>query len=298
MSVIAPRVVLVIRPTRYSLLLARHATREQAAFFLKARGQDIRTLEDEHRRFERARSVLLGAVPSAWRVAQVDRAELDRFLFEPEDLVVALGQDGLVANVAKYLSGQVVIGLNPDKREYDGILVRHDPDDSKELLAEAASGSAEIDERTLVECQLDDGQRLLALNEVFLGHASHQTARYRLEMNGAEERQMSSGMIVTTGTGATGWASSICRGLASPPPLPSPSESALAFLVREPFESIVSGVSLAAGRIGPGSVLRAVSEMDAGGVIFGDGIEADRIEFGYGMRAEVKVAEEKLRLLA
>jgi len=59
---------------------------------------------------------VLGAIPSDWRRARVDRADLDRFLFEPEDVVVAVGQDGLVANVAKYLTGQPVIGCNPDPK--------------------------------------------------------------------------------------------------------------------------------------------------------------------------------------
>lgn len=43
------------------------------------------------------------------------RGDLDRFLFEPDDIVLALGQDGLVANVAKYLDGQPVIGSNPSR---------------------------------------------------------------------------------------------------------------------------------------------------------------------------------------
>ena len=41
------------------------------------------------------------------------RGDLDRFLFEPDDLVVIVGQDGLVANVSKYLDGQPVVGINP-----------------------------------------------------------------------------------------------------------------------------------------------------------------------------------------
>ena len=293
-----PRVVLVTRPSHYELLLARHATREQARFFLEARGQSIEALEEQHERFEAARRHVAGSVPTAWRSARVSRDDLDRFLFEPTDIVVALGQDGLVANVAKYLDGQVVIGLDPEPGANGGMLVRHSPRDAAGLLDAAAEPSPSVEERTLVECRLDDGQRLLALNELFIGHVSHQTARYRLEAGGATERQMSSGMIVATGTGATGWASSICRGLAEPPPLPAPGERALAFLVREAFASPISAVELTAGSVAGDESLLLTSEMDTGGVVFGDGIEADRAEFGYGMRAEVRVAGERLRLLA
>jgi hypothetical protein len=44
----------------------------------------------------------------------------------------------------------------------------------------------------MVDARLDDGRRLLALNEVFLGHASHQSARYALEVADEAERHSSS----------------------------------------------------------------------------------------------------------
>ena len=292
-----PRVVLVTRPTHYEMLLARHATREQARFFLEARGQRIAELEEQNERFEQARRLVLGAIPTAWRSARVNRDSLDRFLFEDSDVVVALGQDGLVANVAKYLRGQVVVGIDPDPGVNKGVLVSHDPSEAEELLLAAAASNPDVEERTLVQARLDDGQRLLALNEIFLGHESHQTARYRLDVAGDAEQQMSSGMIVATGTGSTGWAASICRGLAGAPELPGPSDAALAFFVREAFQSPVSGVGLTSGRVDAEASLTVTSEMDEGGVIFGDGLESDRVEFGFGMRAELRVAVERLRLL-
>lgn len=122
-----PRVVLVTRPTEYELLIRRHATRGQAAFFLETRGQSILDVERRHERFGQLRSSVLQVIPTEWRRSSVTRGDLNRFLFEPDDIVVALGQDGLVANVAKYLRGQPVIGLNPDPETYDGVLVRHAP---------------------------------------------------------------------------------------------------------------------------------------------------------------------------
>ncbi len=295
---VMPRVVLVTRPTAYEMLVARHATREQARFFLESRGQSIDELESEHECFGEAQRRVIGSVPQDWRLARVGRADLDRFLFERDDVVVALGQDGLVANVAKYLAGQVVVGLNPDRGSSRGVLVKHGPADALELVLAANEPTARVEERTLVACDLDDGQRLVALNEVFVGHVSHQTARYRIHVSGRAERQMSSGMIVATGTGATGWASSVCRERAHPPRLPGPTEEKLAFLVREAFASPSSTTSLTQGVLPSTSRLRVVSEMGEGGVVFGDGIESDRVEFMYGSVAEIYVAEERLRLLA
>src|SRR5881397_2908081 len=156
-QLLAPRVVVVRRPTEYEQLLARHATRGQAAFFLDTRGEDIDPVEERHRSFELARSQVLGELPAKWRRIELDRADLDRFLFEPDDIVVALGQDGLVANAAKYLGeGQPLIGINPDPSRYEGILVRHAAAAAGDLLADAASSRAPIERRTMVEAVLDD----------------------------------------------------------------------------------------------------------------------------------------------
>ena len=118
------RAVIVHRPTDYELLLGAHATRGQAEFFLKSRGQAIEDVEREHARIHEVIERALGRVPARWRRASVSRPELSRFLFEPEDIIIAIGQDGLVANVAKYLTGQVVIGVNPLPERFEGPLVR------------------------------------------------------------------------------------------------------------------------------------------------------------------------------
>ncbi|HSN91370.1 MAG TPA: NAD+ kinase [Anaeromyxobacteraceae bacterium] len=292
-----PRVVVVTRPSELELLLGRHGTREQARFFLDRRGQSLEDVERRHALREAALLAVSQAVPVEWRRTRIGRADLSRFLFEPGDLVVAVGQDGLVANAAKYLSGQPVLGLNPDPDRYDGVLVPHRPEAAKRLLRAMAAGRADLEARTLVEALLDDGQRLLALNEIFAGHRSHQSARYRIAFAGREERQISSGVIVTTGTGATGWARSINGERARPLELPGPCDRALAFLVREPFPSVASGTNLDGARVRAEEAVELVSEMNEGGVLFGDGIEEDGLEFPFGARARLGPAEERLRLV-
>ena len=294
-----PRVVVVTRQTEYDALIARQGTRGQAAFFLERRAQSIAPLEQGDVAFDAALATVLGAIPTEWRRARVDRADLDRFLFEPDDIVVAVGQDGLVANAAKYLSGQPVIGCNPDPARYEGVLVRHPPESAGALLARAARSTAEllVQERVMVEAVLDDGQRLLALNEIFVGHASHQSARYTVAAGNQSERQSSSGIVVTTGTGATGWGRSISLERHSGIALPAPDEPALAYFVREAWPSVTSGASLTEGRLDSPGSLAVTSEMNQGGTVFGDGIETDRLEFGWGRRVEVRVARERLRLV-
>jgi len=187
-------------------------------------------------------------VPGDWRQALVRRADLDRFLFGPEDVIVPVGQDGLVANVAKYLSGQPVLGINPSPDLYDGVLVRVPIELLAELLLASVAEQAPVERRTMVEAALDSGERLLALNEVFVGHRSHQSARYSIAAGEAHEYHSSSGLIVASGTGATGWARSIMEATSAHLALGT-EERAVAYFVREPFPSIATGTSMRCGKL-------------------------------------------------
>lgn len=291
-----PRAVLVTRETDYEHLLARHATRDQAGFFLRTRGQDIAQVQARHERFRAVLHQVRGAIPVDWRVTHVQRPQLDRFLFAPEDVVIVVGQDGLVANVAKYLNGQPVLGVNSDPELYDGVLVPLSAALAGKLLLPVAQAQVRLEQRTMARAMLDDGQTLLALNEVFIGHRTHQSARYLIRDGGASERQSSSGIIVSTGTGATGWAKSIMQACGKPIPL-APTEPALAYFVREPFGSVATGTSLTAGKLQGSGQFAVTSNINEGGCIFADGIEADRLAFDWGRTVEVTVADRTLNLV-
>ena len=293
-----PRCVLIERPTEYQEILARHGTRDQAAFFLAQRGGSIEELEDRHRRHRDHHARVMRAMPAEWRRAGISRADLDRFLFEPDDIIVVLGQDGLVANVAKYLSGQPVVGLNPHPNRYPGVLVNHAPDAAGDLLRDIAHGTAVFQHLTMVQARLDDGQTLVALNEIFVGHAGHQSARYRITLGERTERQSSSGVVVSTGTGSTGWAASLHHERHSRLVLPRPEEQRLAFFVREPWPSPATHTTLTEGELDRATTLRITSELPDNGVLFGDGIEADRLHLDWGQRVQIAVADQHLQLVA
>lgn len=305
MAAITPRAVFVTRETDYELLIARHATRGQARFFLESRGQGLAEVEARHGRFQAALALARAAVPGEWRQTLVRRADLDRFLFGPDDVVVALGQDGLVANVAKYLAEQPVIGVNPAPDLYDGVLARHAVERLDRLLPASAAGEVGIERRTMVQAVLDGGQSLFALNEIFVGHRSHQSARYRIEVprdaseTEAQENEMeehsSSGLIVASGTGATGWARSIAEATRLGLSL-APQERAVGFWVREPFPSVATATRLRAGKL-TGAPLVVTSRMNEGGVVFADGIEQDFLGFGWGQRVRIAPASRALHLV-
>jgi hypothetical protein len=234
------------------------------------------------------------AIPSDWRQTTILRSDLERFVFGPEDIIVVVGQDGLVANVAKYLNGQPVIGINPAPGVNAGVLVRFSPEQAGPLMRAAAARELPMEERTMAEARLDDGVSLLALNEIFVGHRTHQSARYVIDADGQVERQSSSGLIVATGTGATGWAHSIMKSTGVAIDLP-PTAPRLGFLVREAWPSPATGTDVVAGIV-ERRALVVTSEMDDAGTIFADGIETDHLRFGWGRRVSIGVAERRLAL--
>ena len=294
-----PRLVIIHRRTELQDLLDRHATRGQAEFFLRTRGRSIDEVQERHDRLTLALATVRAAVPADWRHAEVERADLSRFLFSRQDIVAVVGQDGLVANVAKYLGGQPVIGIDPEQGTNPGVLVRHTPQAAARLLQVAAladPGGLRCEALTTVTARLDDGQELSGLNEIFIGHASHQSARYQLASpDGRTERQSSSGLIVSTGTGATGWCASIAleRGGRA---LPAPTDPRLAWFVREAWPSPVTGASLTEGSVQPGEALRITVASDQL-VAFGDGMEDDRLTASWGQEIIVGLGARPLRLV-
>jgi NAD kinase len=295
-----PRIVLVTRRTPLQLLQARHGTLAQAEFYLRSRGQDVREVREAHERLTAGLDEVIASLPPDQRRTLVDRDQIDRFLFAPDDLVVVVGQDGLVPNVAKYLDGQLTIGINPDPSRYDGVLCQHPPARLPALLDWVRDPSGHrfrVQHRSMLVAEREDGQRLLSLNELFVGHRTHQSARYRLRAGQREERQSSSGIICATGTGCTGWALSIARQRRIEKQLPEPEEGRGVWLVREPFPSVHTKVSLDFGPISRGAGIEIVSEMPEDGVVFADGIEADRLEFADGHSLRIRLAEQRLALV-
>lgn len=294
---LAPRAVVVHRRTELEELTTRHGTRQHVEFRLRSRGREIEELQARHTLQHAALNFVSSAIPLDWRRGEVERGDLSRFTFSAEDVIVAVGQDGLVANVAKYLDGQPVIGINPEPGRNPGVLVPHAPETATAHLTNASqAGSTHLQQRTMVEVLIDDGQSLRALNEVYIGHPGHQSARYRITVPDAPaERQSSSGVLIGTGTGSTGWCRSVALERHSTLDLPDPEGAILCWFVREAWPSPATGTTRTEGLIQPDQDLTITAESDL--VIFGDGIEQDAIPLTWGQPATVRVAAARLNLV-
>jgi len=220
-------------------------------------------------------------------------------------LIITVGQDGLVANTAKYAKGQPIIGVNPDPLRIDGVLLKTQVKTFTHHLEQAVSGKMQLAEITMAELKLNDGQRLLAFNDFFIGPSSHTSARYIISHRKKREEHSSSGILIATGAGKTGWMSSVLnmvQGFSGSTNVGGYANlkwnsPELIFAVREPFASKQSQASLVWGMVDANSPLVIESKMAQMGVIFSDGVEKDYLQFNSGAIATVGVAADKARLV-
>ncbi len=303
------KLVLVTRRTRLDGLIGRFNTRGQAKFYLQQAGLDFADYEKEHDTYasslESTRAQLDGL---GLKLQVLDRELVPTYLFSSTDLVVTLGQDGLVANTAKYVGAQPLIGVNPDPERFDGVLLPFRVDGVRRAVELTLNQRARINEVTLAEAVLSDGQRLLAFNDLYVGARTHVSSHYRLRMgDGAWVRHSSSGVIVSTGAGSTGWLSSVCAmasavtsALGGEPVNAMHlgwSDPRLFYVVREPFASRQSSVASAVGFVEGRARLQLESLMPSGGVIFSDGMEDDALQFTSGLVARIGPAAQRARLV-
>jgi NAD kinase len=320
------KIILVTRPTRLTELKRRFSTRSQAKFYVSHLGQDFSDYDREETEYSNAVQKAQQILELLGRVQLIDRSFLSNFAFGPNDVVVVLGQDGLVANTVKYLDGQPVVGVNPDPARWDGQLLPFQVRDLDKVVKEVFQGGRSKKSVTMAKATLNTGQTLYAVNDIFIGPQSHVSARYNISIGKRTENQSSSGVIVSTGVGSTGWLKSLLVGAAgimqnsgsnptrqvqqdllSPPKLTTTSKPGnfvpksefpwdaqyLYFTVREPFPSKTTAATIVFGKVTSHDPLIIVSQMPEHGVIFSDGLEHDFMEFRSGTRATIAIAGKR-----
>lgn len=304
------KLILIIRKTRLEELIARFNTEAQARFYVEHLGADFSDYKLEHEIYKQSVRQAESILTSLGRCQIVHREYIANFIFGKDDAVVVLGQDGLVANVLKYLDTQPVIGVNPDPQRWEGILLPFVVNDLLKIVREAFGGYRPIKHVTMAKAELNNGQVLYGVNDIFIGPKSHTSARYQLQINGNSETHSSSGVIVSTGLGASGWFRSIVAGATGitsslsgrkrttfQPKNFDWDANHLYFSVREPWPSKISSANTTFGKITHDHPLQLISQMPEHGIIFSDGIETDFLEFNAGTRALISIAEKKGHLV-
>lgn len=304
------KIIIIKRRTRLEDLIVRYNTVSQAKFYIEHLGADFSDYITEDENYKSVINKAFETLDYIGRVQIVDREYVPNFIFGKDDVVVVIGQDGLVANTLKYLENQLLIGVNPDPKRWEGVLLPFQVSDLKLLILDVFSKKRKVKEVTMAKATLNDGQVMYGVNDLFIGQKTHVSARYELQLGNAKEQQSSSGVIISTGLGSTGWLRSIFSGAynivnsVSNNKINSFREAKvdwsaehLYYSVREPYPSRNSEANLVFGKISKGKPLKILSSMPENGVIFSDGVEGDFLQFNSGIEATITVAEKKGHLV-
>lgn len=298
--------IIVKNKTRLESLIERFNTKAQAKFYIERLGGNFDDYQIEHDTFLNSLTTLQTQLSKVIKNKTIDRSYLPSYIFSEKNLIVVIGQDGLVANTAKYSKGFPIVAINPDKNRYDGVLLPFDMENFMVGIEAVLSNQFQTKTMSFAEVKLNDGQRLLAFNELFIGASSHISARYKISFNNETEEHSSSGLIVSTLAGSTGWLSSIFNMAYNVAGIfeknivqkqPKFKDTDLFFAVREPFQSIRTQTSISVGIIKNEQTLKIESLMPSNGVIFSDGIETDFLNFNSGSIAIIGLAEETANLV-
>jgi len=333
--------IIIRKPTRLEQLKSKFNTKEQAKFYIqqnkvsfkakkinsspskmnneqmlieqKAAENEAETeylgYENENSNFYSALSIVEKKISSLLKVKILYQDYLPSYIFGPQDVIIVLGQDGLVANTAKYVNGLPIIGINPDPSRYDGVLLRYNTSNFIDAVNDLLNNSYKAKYISMAQANLNDGQSLLAFNDFFVGINSHASAQYSITYKNKTEYQSSSGIVISTGAGSTGWLSSfynMTKGLINEfvpniielKKFTFPQDANyIMFVVREPFISRTSQANIVVGKIEMNEVLKIESNMPQNGVIFSDGIQNDFLEFNVGTIAEISLASQKAVLI-
>ncbi|MFT5618780.1 MAG: NAD kinase [Arenicella sp.] len=273
---------------------------------------NIDDYQKEDKKYKTSLDTLQREMSKSLKTKVIDRSFLHSFIFSPNDIVVVIGQDGLVANTAKYVTDIPIIGVNPEPERFDGVLLPFNLANYEKVVEKVLEGNYQAKKVTMAEAKMNDGQRLLAFNDLFIGPNTHTSARYQITHSGYTENHSSSGLIVSTGAGSTGWLSSLfnmAKGVSNlsnqAPNLANPQNDfnlpwdteKLVYIVREPFVSRTSQAQVISGYIQPNDELVLESLMSENGLIFSDGIQTDFMNFNSGSIATIGIAKEKAELV-
>lgn len=209
-----------------------------------------------------------------------NRDKLSIAQFKNKDLIIAVGGDGTFLRAAQFANKQLLFGVNAEVKDKEGFFMKSDKASFEAKLRNILNNDFQIRKLPRLEAYINNKKiDALALNEFFIGpRKSYHAAKYVIETGGKQERQKSSGVLVTTPVGSYAWAKSCCNRSSCNNTLPLDSED-YQFVVREPYEgNVFKNYKLIYGVLNKSQKISILSEMLDGILI------ADSVGKEYGLK--------------
>ncbi|MBI3334273.1 NAD(+)/NADH kinase [Candidatus Pacearchaeota archaeon] len=170
-------------------------------------GRDVeRTLESHHR--QKAYFEKLAASFSGAKI--IPRNDLNHEQVEGIDLIMVFGGDNhttYAAHFTERMPHVPILPINSDPLLSYGALTSAKGDDIEDLVDALTHGRYLIETWPRLEAVLNNKPlRPQAVSEIYVGKIKRRaTSRYNISLREVTEEQKSSGIIIATGAGTTGW---------------------------------------------------------------------------------------------
>ncbi len=257
-------------------------------------GVDIPKIMHSHERQQRALQELKERFPAE---CFISRHALTKELAEEVSAVISFGGDNHFQYVSHFLMKTPIIGINSDPTSSEGVLTFYTPRDYHTLVDALEQEQYTIEQWPRLQLYVNGKlTQHLATAEFFIGeYGRPDMSRYFLRVHGKKEEQKSSGIIISTGVGSTGWYNSACRYLYPDGNTFEKTQRLARFLVTEPYKGKLNGSKLLDGELKPKQHLRVTSIHNNNGVIIVDSLE--QLAFPRGTQATVSISNKPLQVL-
>lgn len=221
------------------------------------------------------------------------------------DAVLSLGGDNSFIYVTHYLDPSIpVIGINSDPGRSLGKLCAWNSSDLARVVRHLQEENYKIEKWPRLQATIDDKSLIPATSEYYFGEdRSKDMSRHVLIHRGKQYEQKSSGIILATGAGSTGWRSSAGRYRHPFGNQFNRTRAQGRFIVREPFQpntfrfylDQLTGEQRYTGKLEPGEEIILHSLNDGKGYATADSWE--EYAFPRGSTAVVKISDQPLRVI-
>ncbi|MFH0936911.1 MAG: hypothetical protein V1808_01300 [Candidatus Daviesbacteria bacterium] len=228
----------------------------------------------------------------------IGRNRLNKTIAAGANLIIALGGDNHFLYVSHFINGQLLLGINSDPTSSEGALTYFTVKSLKDFWSKLEADDFKIEEWPRLQIALN-GKKIqaLATGDIFIGESRRENmSRYLISLDGQEEEQKSSGLLITTGAGSTGWYDSACHYLFENGNKFPKTKQEARYLVTEVYRGKLSKYQMLEGGFGPGQKLIISSLNDSSGEISIDSLV--RCKFNRGSQAIIEISDKPLRVIS
>lgn len=286
-----PKIIVVSKPSKYELGVRKHGSHEK--FIERLPKDDADTMYQSHLRQKESEETLRRALGNEHFMSldQLNGIDLDNYL------LVSHGGDDSFKLVSHYVDNGMILGVNSDTVLSQGALVEFAAPEFENIVKAVERGDYCIENWTRLGAQINGEKIPPAVSEYVISEERMKLmSNYIIEINGKKERQKSSGILVATGAGSTGWYKSEYVDVHDKDDTFPKTSRLFKYFVRAPTGGRkYCGYSLLEGSLGEGEELKIYSLFNNNGLVMPDSFE--NIDFSRGKIVTVRLSDKPLHVV-